>query len=221
MIVFENVTKQYSLKRGRTTILDDATFAFPRGKSMAILGINGAGKSTMIRMIAGTEPPDRGRIRRNGLRVSWPLGFSGGFHGSLSGRQNIRFASRIYDSDPRQVEAFVEDFSELGKHLDAPVRTYSSGMRARLAFGLSMAIDFDVYLVDEITAVGDARFKSKCQNAFADRHDVSDVLMVSHSADTVKKYCDSGCILHDGEMQFFETLEEAVDVYNALLKSLQ
>ena len=142
MIEFRGVSKAYRSRVGVKTILGGADFVLPRGRSVGILGVNGSGKSTLLRLIAGTEAPDAGRIRRH-ARLSWPLGFAAGFNGSLTGAENTRFVSRIYGAEPRRVRDFVEDFSELGAYLHMPVRTYSSGMKARLAFALSMAIDFD------------------------------------------------------------------------------
>lgn len=218
MIVFENVTKRYKVKSGVKTILDGATFAIPRGKSLGILGVNGAGKSTFLRMISGNELPDRGRIIRDGVSISWPLGFAESFHGSLSGRQNLKFACRVYRRNVDLVTNYVEDFAELGPHLDMPVKTYSSGMKARLAFGLSMAFNFDVYLVDEITAVGDASFKTKSAKVFSEKLEKSDIIMVSHSMQTLRKYCSIGCVLSNGSVRFYDTIDEAIGAYADLTK---
>ncbi|MEM6439629.1 MAG: ATP-binding cassette domain-containing protein, partial [Pseudomonadota bacterium] len=160
MIRFEQVSKRYRLKRGEKIILHDLTMSLPRGRSLALLGRNGAGKSTLLEMIAGSIKPDRGRIVRD-ARVSFPLGFSGSFHKEMTGRQNLRFVARIYGVDVEALTDYVADFAELGQFLDQPLRVYSSGMKARLAFGVSMGIRFDVYLVDELTAVGDQAFKDK------------------------------------------------------------
>ena len=160
MIALEHVYKSYPLKEGRNLVLNDVNLRMEEGKNIAILGLNGAGKSTLIRIIGGAEAPDRGRVIRTS-RVSWPIGFAGCFHGSLSGRENLRFVSRIYGADIRKVTEYVENFAELGPYLDMPVKTYSSGMRSKLAFGLSMAIQFDFYLIDEAFSVGDAPFRKK------------------------------------------------------------
>src|SRR5690606_422467 len=164
MIELQSVSKTYRLKGIRKQVFDDFTFTFPRNKNVAVLGPNGAGKSTLMRLISGAEAPDRGRIIRR-AKLSWPLGFSGGFNGSMTGIENIRFVSRIYGADSDQVIDSVADFAELGKSLHLPIRTYSTGMRARLAFGISLAIDFDYYLVDEVIGVGDASFRQKSQDA--------------------------------------------------------
>lgn len=221
MIIFENVHKRYPIAAGeRRIILRKASFALPRGRSYAVMGINGAGKSTLIRMIAGVETPTSGRILRDGLRISWPLGFSSSFHGSLTGRENCRFVSRIYGCPSDRVTDFVEDFAELGRYFEVPVRTYSSGMRARLAFGLSMAIDFDVYLVDEITAVGDTRFQERCAAVFDERRRTADVIMVSHSPETIARYCDTAMVLDQGELTLHDTIDEASDHYSKVLSRL-
>ena len=218
MIRFQNVTKRYPTKAGAKSILENASFDIPRGRSLGVLGVNGAGKSTFLRLISGSELPTRGRVRRDGVSVSWPLGFAETFHGSLSGRDNVKFASRVYGRRIDEVTDYVRDFAELGAHFDEPVKTYSSGMRARLAFGLSMAFNFDVYLVDEITAVGDARFKAKCANVFSEKLERSDIIMVSHSMGTLRAYCTAGCVLRNGYVEFFDTIGEAIDLYERLTK---
>lgn len=216
MIIFENVSKAYHTRNGKKIVLDDANFDLPAGFNIGILGGNGAGKSTLLRLIAGAEPPDRGKIIRK-ARVSFPLGFGGTFHGHLTGRQNVAFVARVYGADPQKVLRFVSDFSELGEYIDMPVNTYSSGMAAKLAFGLSLAIDFDVYLVDEVTEVGDARFRRRCAEAFAERMKKSDIIMVSHNSQTIKAYCDRGAILQDGSLRLFESIDEAMLSHRRLM----
>ena len=218
MIRLENVTKRYRLRSGVKSILDNVTCDIPRGRNVGVLGVNGAGKSTFLRLISGNELPDQGRIRRAGVSISWPLGFAESFHGSLSGRDNLKFACRIYSRDVDAVTDYVLAFSELGNQLDEPVKNYSSGMRARLAFGLSMAFNFDVYLVDEITAVGDGRFKAKCAAAFTEKLEKSDIIMVSHSMATLTQYCSVGCVLRDGKLEFYDSISDAIAVYNSLMK---
>ncbi len=219
MIEFCDVSKYYRIPGGRRIVLEDASFSFEIGHNYGILGGNGAGKSTLLRLISGSEPPNRGRVVRR-ARVSFPLGFTGTFHGHLSGRQNCTFLARVYGADEHVVDRFVADFSELGRYLDMPVQTYSSGMAAKLAFGLSLALDFDVYLVDEVTEVGDARFRQKCAEAFRDRAKRSDVVMVSHNSHTVKAYCDRGAVIGDGRIEFFDTVEEAMRVQSSRMGSL-
>lgn len=215
MIRFRNVSKFFKTQQHRKTILDRVSMDFLPGYSYGLLGVNGAGKSTTLRMIAGTIIPNSGRITKN-VRVSWPLGFSGGFHPMMTGKENLNFVSRAYGEDPRRVARFVEDFAELGDYINAPIKTYSSGMGARLAFALSMAIEFECYLVDEVTAVGDARFQKRCSDAFAERRKKSDLIMVSHSMSTIKSYCDKGILLVDGGVIFFDHMEEAVEAYYRL-----
>ncbi|MDD7911621.1 MULTISPECIES: ABC transporter ATP-binding protein [Pseudovibrio] len=213
MIEFQNVSKTYHLKGVTKVILDDVSFRFPKGRNVAILGHNGAGKSTMMRLLAGAELPDSGAIRRH-VKVSWPLGFGGGFNGDMTGMENIRFVARMYGEDTERVIEFVEDFSELGKSLTLPIKTYSSGMKARLAFGVSMAIDFRYYLIDEVTAVGDARFKRKCDEVFEQKLERSNIVMISHSMGAIKKLCDMGCVLNNGRLHFHDSVDEAIEHHN-------
>ncbi len=215
MIRFENVTKVYKTDGHRRTILEQASFTLKPGISYGILGINGAGKSTTMRLIAGTEEPTKGRVKR-GLRVSWPLGFSGGFHPQMTGRDNVKFIARIYGEDPKRVLDFVEDFSELGSYLDVPIRTYSSGMGARLAFGMSMAIPFDCYLIDEVTSVGDGRFARRCEEVFSKRRKHADVIMISHSMEVIRAWCTQGIVLLNGRAIVYEDVNDAIEVYHRL-----
>lgn len=212
MLAFDRVIKSYKLKGVRKVILDNLSLTFPDDKNIAIMGKNGAGKSTMIRLLAGTEPPDQGHIYRS-EKVSWPLGFAGGFNGSMTGLENIRFVSRIYGQDTDKVIKYVTDFAELGPSLRLPIKTYSSGMKARLAFGLSMAIDFQVYLIDEITAVGDENFKKKSRAIFHNKLSSSQIIMVSHSSNTIKEYCDCGLLLENGQVTYYPTIDELLDAY--------
>jgi capsular polysaccharide transport system ATP-binding protein len=211
MITFETVSKAYRTKESRKVILERASFEIPGDRNLGILGPNGAGKSTIIRMIAGIEHPDSGRIRRRG-RISFPLGFSGTFAGSMTGRENAIFLARVYGADPREVVASAKEFAEIGDYFDMPVSTYSSGMRARLAFGVSMAIDFDVYLVDEVTAVGDAAFQARCREALTAKFSSASVIMVSHDIYTIRQYCNYAAVLFGGRMTFFDD----IDAGNAL-----
>jgi capsular polysaccharide transport system ATP-binding protein len=195
----------------------DVSAVFPRGRSVGLLGRNGAGKSTLLRMIGGSIDPDSGVIERRG-RISWPLGFSGGFHSSLSGAQNARFVARVYGADTDDLMARVEDFAGIGAFMRMPVSTYSSGMKARLAFAISMAVDFDVYLVDEITAVGDTAFRKKCAAAFEAKAASADIIMVSHSVATIREYCDAGIVLEGGTLRWYDDVEEALDVHEANMR---
>lgn len=216
MIEFRKVTKSYELKGGkRNIILDNVSFTFPDKQNIGVLGVNGAGKSTLLRLIAGSEYPDSGRIIRKG-KYSWPLGFAGSFHNNLTGIENLRFACRIYGADIRYVTEFVKDFSELGKYIKEPIKSYSSGMRSRLAFALSMAIDFDVYLVDEIMGVGDQGFQKKCHAAFEAKRQHSSIIMVSHSMGTIRDYSDVIILLTGEQLEIHYDVDEAIDLYNAL-----
>jgi capsular polysaccharide transport system ATP-binding protein len=212
MIRLEHVSKRYRAGKSWKVLMQDVSLTLPRGRSVGLLGRNGAGKSTLLRMIGGSVLPDEGRIVREG-NVSWPLGFGGGFHGSLTGAQNVRFIARIYGVDTDDLVAKVADFAELGAFMHMPVSTYSSGMRARLAFGTSIAIEFDVYLVDEITSVGDAAFRKKASEAFREKSSKADVIMVSHSPGTIREYCNAGVVLEGGRMTFHDDLEEALALH--------
>lgn len=212
MLEFRNVSKAYPLKKGKKIILKNVSFKIPKGQSLGILGVNGAGKSTLLRLIAGSEFADSGQIIRKG-HFSWPLGFSGGFNGSLSGIDNLRFVCRIYNADFKRVVEYVKDFSELGNFIDEPIKTYSSGMKARLAFSLSMAIDFDVYLVDEILGVGDQGFQKKCREAFNQKRGNSSIIMVSHSMDTIKQYGDKAILMTDSDIEIHDDVSYAISLY--------
>ena len=215
MIELRNIYKTYTSRGNVNRVLNDISIVFPEGVNIGILGLNGAGKSTLLRIIAGVEAPDEGRVIRSG-RISWPIGFSGGFNGSLSGEENCRFVARIYNEDVDRVVGFAQDFAEIGRHFFHPVNTYSSGMRARLAFGLSMAIDFNVYLIDELTAVGDNVFKQKCQRVFDERRARTSIIMVSHNMGTIAAFCEKAAILTRGSMHIFDTIDEASEIYNSL-----
>lgn len=214
MIEFREVSKFYPTKGGRKTVLNNITCTFKEGEDIGVLGRNGAGKSTLFRLISGSEVCDRGAILRK-ASVSWPLGFAGGFHGSLTGRENVRFVTRIYGQDPKLIFNFVDEFSDLGKYMDMPVRSYSSGMKARLAFGLSMAINFDFYLIDEVIAVGDSSFKKKCQDTLLQKRKNSTIILISHSNSLLKDFCKVGAVLNDGHLNFFDTIDEAIDVHES------
>jgi len=214
VIELSEITKSYQTRSGSNVVLDRISLTFPPRTNIGILGKNGSGKSTLLRVIAGTEQPDSGTVRWGGL-VSWPIGFSGGFNRSLSGEENCRFVARIYGADIDEVVGSTMDFSELGEYFQMPVRTYSSGMRARLAFGLSMAIQFDAYLVDEVTAVGDANFQAKCRKAFEERSDRSSVIIVSHQLTTVRAYCERCAVLKNGKLLVFDSVDAASKEYEA------
>ena len=215
MIELVGLSKTYRTRKGSKTVLNNVNARILPGKNIGILGRNGAGKSTLLRLIGGAELPTQGGIIRHSS-VSWPIGFSGGFNGSLTGRENLRFICRIYNSSREKVTEFVEDFSELGEYMEMPLATYSSGMRAKLAFGLSMAIDFDFYLIDEVTAVGDAQFKKKAKREFDQRKERSTLLVVSHSAATIREHCEVAFILHQGNLLLCDDVESAIAQYEDL-----
>ncbi|HDR2524994.1 TPA: ABC transporter ATP-binding protein, partial [Enterobacter roggenkampii] len=206
MIQIENLTKSYRTPKGRHFVFKGLNLELPPNKSIALIGRNGAGKSTLLRMIGGIDRPDSGRIITN-KTISWPVGLSGGFQGSLTGRENVKFVARLYSENNQLKDkvAFVEEFAELGKYFDMPIKTYSSGMKSRLGFGLSMAFKFDYYLVDEVTAVGDARFKKKCIQLFESKKKESNFIMVSHSLHSLKRYCDIALLVGRNKISLYES----------------
>ncbi|WFE89341.1 ABC transporter ATP-binding protein [Roseibium porphyridii] len=213
MIRLENMTKAFKHKGEFRYIAKDVSFTIPRGESIGLLGRNGAGKSTLLKLISGTIKPTSGRIIRR-ANVSFPLGFQGSFNPSLTGEQNVRFVARIYGHDTEDLVQYVQDFAELGKAYQMPVKTYSSGMKARLAFGVSMGISFDYYLVDEITAVGDKNFQQKCKRVFREKLQTSDIIMVSHAAGALKDYCTTGVVLEDGQLSYFANIDDAIRMHD-------
>lgn len=215
MIQLNNISKAYRVGSRWNQVLDNVSATFPSGQNVGILGLNGAGKSTLLRIMGAVEPADSGTIRKD-VRVSWPIAFSGAIHTNLTGRENARFIARIYGESIKKVEQFAEAFTELGPYFDMPANTYSTGMRARLAFAISIAADFECYLVDEITSVGDMRFTLKYRRAFRERLKNASLVMVSHNPRTIRDYCDIGAILHRGKLQMFDTIAEAMDEYEQI-----
>ena len=216
MLEMQNVTKFYRIKEKRHYILRDVSFNFSEKKSIGILGPNGAGKSTLLRMLGGIELPNYGKIKLHGGTVSWPVSLTAGFQGSLTARENIKFVCRIYNktiAEQQKIINFVYEFAEIGKFFDMPVKTYSSGMKGRINFGLSMAFNFDYYLVDEVTGVGDAAFKAKSRAVFADKRKRSSIIMVSHSIKSLRANCDSGVYLKNGQLILYEDIDDAIKAY--------
>ncbi|MFZ7316520.1 ABC transporter ATP-binding protein [Avibacterium avium] len=213
MISVENVYKKYHTRTGPVTVLNDINFKLEKGEKVGILGRNGAGKSTLIRLMSGVEAPTSGSIRRE-MSISWPLAFSGAFQGSLTGMDNLRFICRIYNADIDYVKAFTEEFSELGNYLYEPVRSYSSGMKARLAFALSLSVEFDCYLIDEVIAVGDSRFSDKCRYELFEKRKDRSIILVSHSPSAIREYCDNAKVLEKGKLLDFPSIDEAYKYYN-------
>ncbi|WP_299031804.1 ABC transporter ATP-binding protein [uncultured Sulfitobacter sp.] len=210
MIRFEHLTKIFTLEGQHKTVADDINLTFPTGRAVGLLGRNGAGKSTLLQMIAGTLTPTSGRIVSTGT-ISWPVGFAGSFHPDLSGAENTRFVGRIYGVDTDELIAFVEDFAGLETHFRLPFRSYSSGMKSRLAFGVSMGIGFDTYLVDEVTAVGDAAFRERSAQVFMERMKTSGAVVVSHGMSQVRQLCDATAVLHEGKLTYYDDVDEGIE----------
>jgi capsular polysaccharide transport system ATP-binding protein len=216
MLSVEHVSKVYETRRGPYKVFDDISFTLERGRNIGILGRNGAGKSTMIRLISGAERPTSGRIRR-GMRVSWPLAFAGAFQGNLTGLDNLKFVCRVYGVPYKPLVPFVEGFTELGEFFREPVMHYSHGMMTRLAFALSMAIEFDCFLIDEAMIVGDARFHERCHYELFQKRKDRGFILVSHDAETIKAYCENAVVLSNGKLYTFPNVDAAYAFY---LKSL-
>lgn len=215
MIICANIFKTYKHGGGRKKVLQDVNFVVNPGDRVALLGRNGAGKTTLIKLIGGVEMPTSGKVVRK-MSVSWPLGFAGGFQGSLTGYDNARFISRLYGHDYDELKGYVEDFTELGRHLKMPVKTYSSGMRARLAFALSLAIEFDCYLIDEIILVGDQNFQRKCHRELFEKRAERSMIVASHNNDFVRESCNRAIIIHEGRATCYDDVEHAIEIYDAL-----
>ena len=213
MITLKNVSKTFTMRGVHKLVADQINISFPTDKSVALLGRNGAGKSTLLRIISGEIRPDTGTVKSTG-KISWPIGFAGSFHGDLTGIQNLRFLARVYGIDSDSLLNFVSDFSELGDSLNVPVRSYSSGMRSRLAFGISMGIHFDTYLVDEVTSVGDAAFREKSSEIFKSRMQVSGAIVVSHSMATIRDLCETAAVIENGKITYYSDLEEGISIHS-------
>jgi capsular polysaccharide transport system ATP-binding protein len=212
MLSVEHVSKVYETRRGPYKVFDDISFTLERGRNIGILGRNGAGKSTMIRLISGAERPTSGRIRR-GMRVSWPLAFAGAFQGNLTGLDNLKFVCRVYGVPYKPLLPFVEEFTELGEFFREPVLHYSHGMLTRLAFALSMAIEFDCFLIDEAMIVGDARFHERCHYELFQKRKDRAFILVSHDAETIKAYCENAVVLLNGKLYSFPNVDAAYAFY--------
>jgi len=215
MIELRQLTKSYRTPHGRRYVFRDLNFTFPAGVSIGLIGPNGAGKSTLMRLIGHIDSPDSGEVVTD-KRISWPVGLSGGLQGSLTGRDNTEFVCRLYGAHGaamRQVVAFVRDFAGIGDYFDLPIKSYSSGMRSRLAFGLSMAFDFDYYLIDEVMAVGDAQFRSKSEAVFRERFATSNLILVSHNMQDIKRLCQVVVLVQDGGATLYEDVEAGIAAY--------
>ncbi|WP_432785378.1 Polysialic acid transport ATP-binding protein KpsT [Oligella sp. MSHR50489EDL] len=215
MIEIRNMTKSYRTNTGREYIFRDLNLDIPSGRNIALIGRNGAGKSTLMRLIGGVDTPDRGTIKTE-YSISWPVGLSGGFQGSMTARENVKFVARVYGADNdqiREIVKYVEDFAEIGRYFERPVKTFSSGMRSRVAFGLSLAFDFDYYLIDEAMSTGDAHFRKKAEAAFKERIESAKVILVSHSMGQVRSMCDFALLVQDGQVIPYENVDEAIKKY--------
>lgn len=218
MIKISNLYKRYNSRDGREApwVLQDINLTIPQNVSVGLLGRNGAGKSTLLRLIAGMDNPEKGTVQRH-CRVSWPIGLAGGFQGSMTGRQNVKFVARVHGAEINEIYRIiqkVEEFSELGAAFDRPIKTYSSGMRSRLSFGLSLAFDFDVYLSDEATAVGDRAFRAKASKAFKNKVGQASLIIVSHAEGILKDLCQAGIYLKDGQAQWYDDINDAIAAYH-------
>jgi capsular polysaccharide transport system ATP-binding protein len=214
-IVVRDIVKSYHTQIGPKRVLDGVSFDIGMGEKIAVLGKNGAGKSTLVKIVGGVEAPSSGSVSR-GLSLSWPVALSGGFERSMSGIDNIRFAATLYHRDVADVIAFVDDFAELGRNLFLPMKYYSSGMSMRLAFALTLAVDFDCYLIDEVLAVGDARFHRRCHDALFVQRAHCAMILVSHDVNTLRRYCNKALVLKSGRGRVFDDLELAIKIYDTL-----
>jgi len=219
MLSMEHVSKVYATRKGRREVLRDVSFELGRGEHLGILGRNGAGKSTLIRILSGAERPTSGRVRR-GMSISWPLAFGGAFQVHLTGLDNLKFVCRIHGVDYRPLVKFVEDFTELGTYFREPVLHYSSGMLTRLAFALSMAIEFDCFLIDEAMVVGDVRFHERCHLELFHKRKDRAFILVTHEANVIKRHCKNACVLHEGRLLPFQSVDAAYDFYQETMRIL-
>ena len=209
MIELENITKIYRTRKGQRRVLDNVSLTINRGDRIGVLGPNGAGKSTLVRIIAGAEEPTRGTVHR-GMSISWPLGFVGGFQTTLTGYDNLKFIARVYGKESKELLPYVADFSELGQYLNEPVRAYSSGMRARLAFAISMAIDFDCLIIDEVIAVGDKRFQQKSRTELLEKRGDRTMVIITHEMHFIYENCNLVYVVREGKLHRFENIEEGI-----------
>ncbi|WP_298944215.1 ABC transporter ATP-binding protein [uncultured Psychromonas sp.] len=216
MIKLQNLTKYYPSDLGPQFIFQNINFDIPDGHNIGILGSNGAGKSTLFRILAGSEYPNKGKVVTD-KAISWPVALSTGIHPQMTGRENTRFIGRVNGVENLdEYEEKVKNFAELGIKYDLPVKNYSSGMKSRLAFGCCIAIDFDVYLIDEATSVGDQKFRIKARQALLGKRKTASLIMVSHDLKEIEEFCDSAIILHQGELTFYPDLQQAISIYQSL-----
>jgi len=223
MIELKSVTKYFKTKKGRKYILNDVSLVIPSGENIGILGRNGTGKSTIMKMLGQIDFPNKGKISSNET-FSWPLGLSAGFIGNMSGKANVKFVCRLYgktDKEMQEIIAYVKDFSELKEYFEMPIKTYSSGLKSRLNFGLSLAFDFDYLLIDETLSVGDARFRKKSKEALLKKIETCNVLLVSHDMNTLKSICNAGIVVDQGQITYFKKVEDAIEKYQEINKKAE
>lgn len=223
MIELRNLTKSYPTAHGRKYVFKDLNFTLPSGSGVGLIGRNGAGKSTLLNLLAGLDSPDRGEVVTD-QSISWPVGLAGGFQGSLSARDNLRFVCRVFGAtgpEKREKIAYVESFAEIGDYFDLPMRSYSPGMRARVAFGISMAFDFDYYLIDEVMAVGDPIFRKKAAQVFREKLAGAGVILVSHNHKDIKDLCSTVVFIHNGHATVYDDVDEGLAAFQELLKATQ
>lgn len=223
MIKLDRITKSYLLSGGkRHFVFKDLSFIFPEGANIGLIGPNGAGKSTLMNILGGIDIPDKGRVITN-KSISWPVGLSGGLQGSLTARDNVKFVSRVYGYTGKEMQEkvrYVEEFAEIGEYFDQPIKTFSSGMRSRVTFGLSMAFDFDYYLIDEAGAVGDANFRKKSMSVYEEKLKSGNVILVSHNMNEVRSLCDHIVLISGGKAEVFDNIEEGIGMYEEVRKSI-
>lgn len=219
MIELINIVKKYPVRGGSRIILDEINFKVEQGEKVGILGRNGAGKSTLIRLISEAEQPTAGKILRN-MSISWPLAYGGAFQGSLTGVDNFHFICRIYGLNSHELLPFVEQFAELGRYLREPIKKYSNGMRARLAFAISMAVEFDCFLIDEVVSVGDQRFHEKCHHELFQKRADRAMILVSHDVQFIRQHCTRASVLHRGQLTNFDNLDSAFEFYDASIHQI-
>ncbi|CUX83773.1 MAG: ABC-type capsular polysaccharide export system ATPase component KpsT [Roseibaca calidilacus] len=217
MIQLQNLCKTFDIPGGKHTVFKDLTLDLPPGRSLGLLGRNGAGKSTLMQIIAGTMQPTAGHVIRRG-KISWPIGGANSFHPDMTGLQNTRFLARCYGVDTDSLAAFVEEFAQIGTHFNMPWRTYSAGMKSRLSFGVAMGIPFDTYLIDEVTGAGDKSFRERSQTVFKARMAQADAIMISHNMSDMRNFCNSGLVLHNGVLEFFDDIETAIARHEELMR---
>lgn len=216
MIRLEGLSKRFELRDGIYSVFEDLSLSLPSGRSLGLLGRNGSGKSTLLQLIAGTLRPSSGRVFRSGT-VSWPIGHANSFHPDMTGLQNTRFLARVHGVDTDTLADFVEEFADIGRHFRLPLRSYSNGMKSRLSFGVAMGIPFQTYLIDEVTGAGDKAFRRRSRAVFKARMAQADAIMISHSMSDLRAFCDSGLVLHDGRLELYNTIDQAIARHEALM----